>query len=248
MGLDLAEIGVFQALSRALGQFDDPKIQAIVWKSLLGALVIFAILGVALWFVAGWMVSGLAHWIDWVAHFGTLIVTVALSWFLFPVGVTAVVGFFLEDVAGAVEQRYYPGRPAARQQPLLAMIWSGLRFACVALLLNLVLLPAYLLLLVFPPLYLLVFYSVNGYLLGREYFELVAYRRLEERDADELRRACRGRVMLAGVAMAFMLTIPVFNLVAPIAATAFAVHLFEAMRRDRPVLHRTGTGVQQRGL
>ena len=85
----------------------------------------------------------------------------------------------------------------------------------------------------FPPLYLLVFYSVNGYLLGREYFELVAYRRLDERAADALRRACRGRVMLAGVAMTFMLTIPVFNLVAPIAATAFAVHLFEALRGER---------------
>jgi uncharacterized protein involved in cysteine biosynthesis len=132
------------------------------------------------------------------------------------------------------------------------MIWSGLRFAIVALLLNLLLLPAYLLLLIFPPLYLLVFYLVNGYLLGREYFELVAYRRLEEREADELRRACRGRVMLSGVAMAFMLTVPVFNLVAPIAATAFAVHLFEAMRgpigrRDGPMGRAATTGVQQRG-
>ena len=128
------------------------------------------------------------------------------------------------------------------------MVWSALRFACVALLLNLALLPAYLLLLLFPPLYLLVFYSVNGYLLGREYFELVSYRRLDEREADELRRACRGRVMLGGVAMAFMLTIPVFNLVAPIAATAFAVHLFEAMFRERPMNRSVTTGVQQRGL
>jgi CysZ protein len=243
-----AEIGVFQALGKALGQFDDPKIQRIVWKSLLGALVIFALLGLGLWFLAGWLAAGLAHWVDWIAHFGTLILTVALSWFLFPVAVTAVVGFFLEDVAGAVEARYYPGRPPARQQRFGAMVWSALRFACVALLLNLALLPAYLLLLLFPPLYLLVFYSVNGYLLGREYFELVAYRRLDEREADELRRACRGRVMLAGVAMAFMLTIPVFNLVAPIAATAFAVHLFEALCRERPVKRSVATGVQQRGL
>jgi uncharacterized protein involved in cysteine biosynthesis len=245
MGSNLAESGVIQALSRALRQFDDPRIQAVVWKSLLGAVAVFAVLGMVLWFVAGWMVSGLAHWIDWVAHFGTLILTVALSWFLFPVAVTAIVGFFLESVASAVEARYYPGRPPARQQPFFAMIWSGLRFALVALLLNLLLLPAYLLLLIFPPLYLLVFYSVNGYLLGREYFELVAYRRLEERAADEMRRACRGRVMLAGMAMAFMLTIPVFNLVAPIAATAFAVHLFETLRIGRPA---GGRGVQQRGL
>ena len=116
-----------------------------------------------------------------------------------------------------------------------------------ALLLNLILLPAYLLLLLFPPLYLLVFYSVNGYLLGREYFELVAYRRLEERAADDLRRSYRGRVMLAGVVMAFMLTIPVFNLVAPIAATAFAVHLFETMRKQRPEFRSMTSEIQQRG-
>ena len=248
MGLNLAEFGVFQALGKALSQFDDPKIQRIVWKSLVGALAIFALLGVGAWFLAGWLAAGLAHWLDWIAQFGTLVLTVVLSWFLFPVAVTAIVGVFLEDVAGAVEQRHYPGRPPARQQGFAAMAWSGLRFACVALLLNLALLPAYLLLLLFPPLYLLVFYSVNGYLLGREYFELVAYRRLEEGAADGLRRACRGRVMLAGVAMAFMLTIPVFNLVAPIAATAFAVHLFEAMRKERPASRSTNSGTQQKGL
>jgi CysZ protein len=40
---------------------------------------------------------------------------------------------------------------------------------------------------------------------------------------------------LAGMVIAVMLTIPVFNLVAPIAATAFALHLFEAMRQERPL-------------
>jgi uncharacterized protein involved in cysteine biosynthesis len=34
--------------------------------------------------------------------------------------------------------------------------------------------------------------------------------------------------------IAVMLTIPVFNLIAPIVATAFALHLFEAIRQERP--------------
>jgi CysZ protein len=229
---------VIQALGKALGQFDDPKIQRIVWKSLAGALAVFALLAVALWFLAGWLAAGLPHWLEWIAQFGTVALALALDWFLFPVAVTAIVGLFLDGVAAAVEARFYPGRPAPRKQSLPAMLWGGLRFAAVAVLLNLVLLPAYLLLLFFPPLYLLVFYMVNGYLLGREYFELVAYRRLDERAADELRRACRGRVTLAGVVIAFMLTIPVFNLVAPIAATAFAIHLFEAMRAERTAMRR----------
>ena len=50
-----------------------------------------------------------------------------------------------------------------------------------------------------------------------------------------MRRAYRGRLTLAGMVIAVMLTIPVFNLVAPIAATAFALHLFEAMRQERPL-------------
>ncbi|HEY2112851.1 MAG TPA: EI24 domain-containing protein, partial [Dongiaceae bacterium] len=163
------------------------------------------------------------------------LLTLVLVWFLFPVAVTAVASFFLDEVAEAVEARYYPGRPAPRSQSLAAQLLGTLRFAAVAQFLNLVLVPIYLILLVFPPLYLVVFYAVNGYLLGREYFELVAYRRLDERTADAMRRAYRGRLTLAGMVIAVMLTIPVFNLVAPIAATAFALHLFEAMRQERPL-------------
>jgi len=222
---------LFSALLKALGQFDDPRVGRVIWKSLAGALLVFLILGVLLWYLAGWMAGGLAHWVDWTAHAGTLLLTLVLVWFLFPVAVTTTASFFLEEVAEAVERRHYPGRPPARGQRFLAMLAGTLRFAGVAIALNLLLVPIYLIFLVFPPLYLVVFYAVNGYLLGREYFELVAYRRLEERAADAMRRAYRGQLTLAGMVIAVMLTIPVFNLVAPIAATAFALHLFEAMRR-----------------
>ena len=225
---------MFQAFARSLAQFDDPRVRAVVWKSLAGALLSFAILAILFWYLGGWVASGLAHWVDWVAHAGTILLTLVLVWFLFPVAVTAVASFFLDEVAEAVEDRYYPGRPAPRSQSLAAQLLGTFRFAAVALFLNLVLVPIYLILLVFPPLYLVVFYAVNGYLLGREYFELVAYRRLDERTADAMRRAYRGRLTLAGMVIAVMLTIPVFNLVAPIAATAFALHLFEAMRQERP--------------
>jgi uncharacterized protein involved in cysteine biosynthesis len=193
------------------------------------AILLFVLLSAGLWELAGWIAAGLAHWIGWLAHFGTLILAVGLAWILFPAAATMFIGLFLETIATAVEARHYPGRPPARQQSIAALLGTGLRFGAVALFLNLVLLPAYLLMLLFPPLYLLVFYWVNGYLLGRAYFELVAYRRLDEGAADALRRARSGQVTLAGVVIALMLTIPVFNLFAPIAATAFALHLFEAM-------------------
>jgi hypothetical protein len=92
---------------------------------------------------------------------------------------------------------------------------------------------AYLLLLLFPPLYLLVFYGVNGYLLGREYFGLVAYRRLEERAADELRRASRGHVMLAGGGHHFHADHSHLQPGRADRGNVFAVNQLEAMRKDR---------------
>jgi len=45
-----------------------------------------------------------------------------------------------------------------------------------------------------------------------------------------LRRTRRARVFLAGVVVAFLLTIPLVNLITPIIATAFMLHIYEGMR------------------
>ena len=81
--------------------------------------------------------------------------------------------------------------------------------------------PLYLL----PAANLVIYLALNGYLLGREYFELVAHQRLALGEARQQRRGQRGRLWLAGAAIAVMLMIPVFNLVAPVVAIAFMVHL-----------------------
>ncbi|MGH6932298.1 MAG: EI24 domain-containing protein, partial [Dongiaceae bacterium] len=139
---------------------------------------------------------------------------------------------FLEPVAGAVEARHYPGLPQPRQPAIRESILSGVKLAAVALLLNIAALPVYLVGLLFPPLYVIVFYGLNGYLLGREYFETVALRRLDAAAAGELRRRYRRRVFAAGVIVTFMLSIPFVNLIAPVIGTAFMLHLFEGMRRS----------------
>ena len=112
------------------------------------------------------------------------------------------------------------------------LVWKILagsaRFLAIVVALNLVAL----VFLLVPPLFPFVFYGINGYLLGREYYELVALRRLSPQAAHALRRAHAGRVSAAGVAIAFLLTVPFVNLVAPIIGTAAMVHLFEDQRRD----------------
>ena len=77
---------------------------------------------------------------------------------------------------------------------------------------------------------------MNGYLLGREYFELVAVRRLAPRKQGVLRRQARGRVLLSGVVIAILLTIPLVNIVVPVVAAAFMVHVFHGLRDAPPEL------------
>src|SRR3546814_6687222 len=65
---------------------------------------------------------------------------------------------------------------------------------------------------------------------------MVAVRRLDLAAAKRLRRDFRGQVILAGAVITFLLTIPLVNLVTPIIATAFMLHVFENLRRHAPEL------------
>ena len=108
---------------------------------------------------------------------------IVASGFLFPAVMVLIMSIFLEEIAEAVEGRYYPGLPPARPQPFGEMLWGSLSFALLTLVANLAVLPLYLVFLFIPPLIPFVFYLLNGYLLGRESFELVAVRRLDLRSA-----------------------------------------------------------------
>ena len=105
--------------------------------------------------------------------------------------------------------------------------WGAVRFAALAVALNLLVLPLYLL----PGANIVLYLGLNGYLLGREYFDQVAQRRLDWRTISRLRRDNRARLWRGGVLIAALLTVPVLNLVAPVIATCFMVHLFEGLRR-----------------
>jgi len=216
---------MFSALAAAFGDLGDPRIRGVLWKSLGLALLVLALLATGLWFLVAWLAHFEIGWLNKVIEFAAGFGVVILAWFLFPAAVTSTLGVFLDEVSEAVERRHYPHLPKARPQPWGEIIRQTLTFTAIAVGLNLLLLPFYLLLLWFPPAYAALFYGVNGYLLGREYFEQVAMRRLDPEAARRLRRAYQGRIVLAGVAIAFLLTVPILNLIAPVVATAFMLHL-----------------------
>lgn len=148
------------------------------------------------------------------------------SFLMIPVA-AAFVSLFLERIADAVERRHYPNLPDTPGPGLFASALSALRFTAVVIGVNLVGLVVYLLA---GPLAPLVFYAVNGYLLGREYFQLVAERHLNPREAEALRRRHWPGAWLAGTLMTIPLTVPVLNLIVPVLGVATFTHQVHRLR------------------
>ena len=88
---------------------------------------------------------------------------------------------------------------------------------------------AALILLFVPGINIAAFFLVNGYLLGREFFEFAAMRFRPEAEAKALRRQHAMTVFLAGLVIAGFLAVPFLNLATPLFAAAMMVHLHKAI-------------------
>ena len=211
---------MFSAIAKTLGQLNDPPIRSVIGKT-LGLAILAYILFVALvYLLIGWL-SGLSGWLEGLAQFGGVFFAVVIAWFIFPSVAAAIAGIFADEVIDAVEAKHYPFLAPGKPVPMLAAVLDGLKLAGISLVVNIAALP----LLVIPPVYVLFTWGVNGWLLGREYFEMVALRRMDRASAHELRRRHNRTFTIAGVMIAVCLTIPFVNLLAPVLGAAFMVHI-----------------------
>ena len=84
----------------------------------------------------------------------------------------------------------------------MEMVSNAARFAVKTIVLNalvfITVVPILLMTIVLIPLIPFVFYALNGYLLGHDYFEFAALRRLEPAAGRALRRQHKSRVLCAG--------------------------------------------------
>ena len=216
---------------KAFGQIDDRAFRGVLLRAL----------GLTVLLLAGfvYMASALMGWIlpDQITLWwiGTVHVPGALgsglgltaglilSVFLMIPVASVFVGAFLDQIAGAVEAKHYADLPPVKGGSLWDMILDSLRFLGFLVVVNLLALILYL---VFAPVAPLIFWGVNGLLLGREYFQLVALRRLDLKQANALRRKNFLPIWLAGTLMAIPLTIPVVSLIVPILGVATFTHQF----------------------
>ena len=129
-------------------------------------------------------------------------------------------------MADAVEAEHYPHLPPATHVPFGDALRDTVNFMGVLIGVNIVALVLYLMFAPFAP---LIFWSVNGFLLGREYFTLAAIRRVGRTEAKRLRGKHGLTIWAAGVLMAIPLSVPLLNLVIPILGAATFTHLFHQL-------------------
>ncbi|MER8413272.1 sulfate transporter family protein [Mesorhizobium sp. M0618] len=224
---------IFDAARTAALELLSPPFRAVFLKTLgltLLALVAlwFGLTSLVEWLALPWLqtlLPGIPSWAGWL---GGIIAAIALAFgmALLIAPVTAVVaGLFLDDIAEVVERTDYPGDPTGRAMPALRSLVLSARFLGVVILGNIVAL----LLLLVPGVNIAAFFIVNGYLLGREFFEFAAMRFRGEDEARVLRRHYAGTVFLAGLLIAAFLAVPLLNLLTPLFAAAMMVHLHKAI-------------------
>lgn len=216
----------------AIRQLSDKEFRSILLRSLSLALAVFLGLFTVAWFFLlevnlpnFWLVEKIVNILGGLA----LLFLISI---LFPAIASFFVTLFLDEIADAVEARYYSNIPPSGVVSLLKTIFLALRFTGLSLVLNLIALPIYLITFWFPPIAFSLFFCLNGYLFGREYFELVATRHLSIPNMEVVRKANMRRLFTAGVIITFLLTIPIINLFAPIIGVAAMVHLFHSLSSE----------------
>ena len=240
---------ILDAARAAAGQLFSAEFRSVFFKTL--GLTLLAL--VALWFglkeLFEWLalpwidalLPGFPAWAGWLGLIAAIVagIGLALGLALLIAPVTAIVaGLFLDDVAETVERTSYPLDPPGQAVPVLQSIVLALKFFAIVILGNLIAL----LLLLVPGINIGAFFLVNGYLLGREFFEFAAMRFRPEADAKALRSKHAGTVFLAGLVIAAFLAVPLLNLLTPLFAAAMMVHLHKLIvARERGAIRQTAS-------
>ena len=226
---------IFSDFLRSVAQFDDPRFRRVLWRGLgltivlLAAACLLVIYGVNQLLYSA-LVAGMISdqsWLGSLFNIGGVLLTIALSiWVMVPVA-SAIIALFLDEVAQAVEARHYPHLPKQAAAKLQDQILVSIRFLGLLILANI---GALILSIILPFLAPVVFWATNGYLMGREYFQMAAMRRMPRTQAQELLQRHQGAIWCAGILMAIPLSIPLVGLFIPVLSAATFTHLFERLR------------------
>ena len=235
---------MFEAAFRALGQMWSPPFRSVLAKSAGLAVALLIVLTIILFKLSAWLgeaggawaegaVGSFAHtpliWLGWILAFALGFGLFFGAIFLMPAVTALTASFFADEIAERVEAEHYPDEPPGKALPLARAVYEGVKTALLAVVIYLCAMPF----LFVAGLGAVIFFLATAWLLGREYFELVAMRFRSAPQAKALRRFHSTSVFVGGLFIAAFVSIPIVNLATPLFATAFMVHLYKRLTGSR---------------
>ena len=219
---------MINAFFKAVNDVTSPEFRSVLWKSVALTLALFIGILVIVEFTFSFVTLVPWVWLQTIIALSTGLGLIAAFFFLMSPVTALFAGLFLDKIASLVEQRHYPEDSPGRPLPAFAAAVVGLQFASVALAVNLM---------VFPLVFIAGFgvfllLAANAYLISREYFEMAAARFMSPAAARALRKGNSSRIYMAGLVPASLALVPIINLVVPLFATAFFVHVFKSVQRS----------------
>lgn len=207
-------------------------LHSLTQRSMLGLMFLCAALAllVVLALILGmtWLTADLVvlerSWLDTAINWAVGVMLGVGGWFMLPVLVVLISGAFQETTIHRVERIEYPEEMRAGEPHFWPDVMHDIRFTLKAVVLNLLILPFYLIGIGFVLSVLL-----NSYLLGREFFESAAGYHLGKPKAREMGRRHRMLIYSSGLVLTLLTLLPGINLFAPIVAVVWMVHVYHGL-------------------
>ncbi len=223
---------MFASAQKALALIFDPAFAGIVVKALLFTVVLFAVLVFGIeYLVQHQFQAAKLPWLRLMLEVLAPVLFVVLIVYAGPLVAAIFASFYLDDIAKAVEARFYAADGSAPGTPFVSAVRAGTRLAVTVVLFNIALLPFDI---AIPFVGEIGALLVNGWLLGREYFELAALRHLPPDAVRALRTRHRSGVFFAGLLISVLSILPIANLFAPLFGSALMVHQFKRYAHEVP--------------
>ena len=216
---------MFAALIKTLNDLTSPEFRGVLLKSIGLTLILFVCVLVGVEVLLSFLTLVPWPWLQTIIALGTGFGLIAAFFFLMAPVTALFAGLFLDWVATKVELRHYPHHAQGKALSTFTALAFGLQFAAISLAVNIVVLP----LVFFAGFGIALLVFANAYLISREYFEMAASRFMSPQAARALRKKHFKRVYLAGFLPAALAIIPIVNLLVPLFATSFFVHIFKSV-------------------
>ena len=218
---------MFKIIRTSILDLFDSKMRAVFLKTVSISIIVILGLMLLIWglfdSVQIFEFNFLNKLISWAI--GVILVIIA-SAVLGPIMIV-IGGIYSEDIAHYVEKKHYPNRVGHRFVGVAESINTGGRLLFKCLIINVLLIPIYIVGGFFPIISVVIFFGVNGYLLSRELFEIVASGHLGRGDRVLFWKENRGGSIVIGAMIICLSTVPLLNLISAMLGMIITTHFFQ---------------------